>query len=325
MYNKEKRTGKSYATTKDKLRQRVADLEAERAVSLSKLKAAQAKELSAARQLLRETSASINQRHTIAVDSILALNQTHINTRNAAVAAYGGGLAWFTIVALIVFIASVILERIHRKGSGIEETVDLSQYDISPNAITEAWVALKNRAQFVIRSQIRAFAEKTPPAPLPVTPTELYDPTQLSNLRVELQLLDQDAEENNVIFIAPKATENRISKKSASKTPPPIENRRVEENQEVEETDPHIKTKEHTHEDSRAVKDTREKADYSMADLLQRLKDYKKRLGKHEQKKLALERAGKTVSKRTLNAITNNANWVKHYEALIAQAKEIKS
>ena len=51
----------------------------------------------------------------------------------------------------------------------------------------------------------------------------------------------------------------------------------------------------------------------------QRLKQYKKRLGRHEQKRLAQERTGKKVARRTIEAIENNRQWVKHYESLLSE------
>ena len=48
-----------------------------------------------------------------------------------------------------------------------------------------------------------------------------------------------------------------------------------------------------------------------------RLNMYKKRLARHIQIKLAAERAGRTVTQRTLDAIANNREWVTHYEALL--------
>jgi len=55
--------------------------------------------------------------------------------------------------------------------------------------------------------------------------------------------------------------------------------------------------------------------------LKQRLKFYKKRLGSHEQKAIKLERAGKEIPKRTLEAIENNERWIEHYTGLINQAE----
>ncbi|PHN05866.1 hypothetical protein [Flavilitoribacter nigricans] len=51
----------------------------------------------------------------------------------------------------------------------------------------------------------------------------------------------------------------------------------------------------------------------------QRLKMYKKRLGSVTQRKIKLEKAGKTVPKKTLAAIDNNTNWVEAYTARIQE------
>ena len=49
---------------------------------------------------------------------------------------------------------------------------------------------------------------------------------------------------------------------------------------------------------------------------------YKRRLARHIQKRIAAERAGRKVSKRTLTAIENNSRWVRHYENLINQKQQ---
>jgi hypothetical protein len=57
-----------------------------------------------------------------------------------------------------------------------------------------------------------------------------------------------------------------------------------------------------------------------IADLQQRLSQYRKRYARHVQRKLAAERAGKKANQRTLAAIENNAHWVHHYETALAEA-----
>jgi hypothetical protein len=49
----------------------------------------------------------------------------------------------------------------------------------------------------------------------------------------------------------------------------------------------------------------------------QRLKRYKKRLGEHVQKGNVQQRNGGEVKARTSEAITNNQDWVKHYEGIL--------
>ncbi len=47
-------------------------------------------------------------------------------------ARYGGGLAWFTVIALGILIFGIGIEEAHRKGSGMEETPWIGKYDFEP-------------------------------------------------------------------------------------------------------------------------------------------------------------------------------------------------
>lgn len=49
---------------------------------------------------------------------------------------------------------------------------------------------------------------------------------------------------------------------------------------------------------------------------------YKRRLARHIQKRIAAERAGRKVTARTLAAIENNREWISHYENLISQKQQ---
>ncbi len=69
-----------------------------------------------------------------------------------------------------------------------------------------------------------------------------------------------------------------------------------------------------------AVKDTPK--NLNAADVLQRLKQYKKRLGTQQQKALKQERVTGKVTKRTQAAIENNARWVDHYSQLLNSLQE---
>ena len=65
-------------------------------------------------------------------------------------------------------------------------------------------------------------------------------------------------------------------------------------------------------------------ADMSAADLAQRLKQYKKRLGAHEQKAIAQRRTGGVVKPRTAAAIANNRRWVDHYTTQLKRLTDAK-
>lgn len=204
IYNKERRTGNSYATAKDRARQKIADVEAEQAAAIAQITTEQGEALTALKGEYKAALAKADQDHRAALDQLEAEYKTAAGDRAQMVSTYGGGLAYFTIIALFIFLSSVILERIHAKGSGIAETVELSQYDINPPAIVEAWQAMRERIQTTIRAKIAQFDERTPAAPLPTSKRELYDPTQLSNVRIKLQLEDENEGEERTVRIAAK-------------------------------------------------------------------------------------------------------------------------
>lgn len=204
IYNREQRSGQSYATAKDAARQRIADVEAEQAAALAAITTEQGEAFAA---LKSEYKAAIEKAEQSRAAELAALETEYTaatTERGQTVNAYGGGLAYFTIICLFIFLASVILDRIHRKGSGIAETVELSQYDINPPAIVEAYQAMRERVQTTIRAKIAAFEERTPAAPLPTSKRELYDPTELSNVRIKLQLDDESEGKERTVKIAAK-------------------------------------------------------------------------------------------------------------------------
>lgn len=204
VYNRERRTGNSYATAKDRARQNIADVKAERSAELAAITTEQGAELAALKAEYKTSLKQIEAERSSDLAEVKEQHQAAKGERDATVNGYGYGLAYFTIICLFIFLASVILERIHAKGSGIEETVELSQYDVSPAAIVEAWQAFRERIQTNIRTRIAAFEERTPAAPLPTSKRELYDPTQLANVRVNLKLDDENEGEERTIRIAAK-------------------------------------------------------------------------------------------------------------------------
>jgi len=307
-YNKERRTGNSYATQKDRARQKLADLEAEGAAQIAAIKTAQAKELSEARQRHWEAVKLAKSDHRAATGEIKATNQQAEAERAATVSGYGTGLGWFTVICLFVFTASIILDRIHRKGSGIEEKVELSQYDLNPGAITEALAAFRERWQYLVRNQITKFADRTPPAPLPTASNDLYDPTQAATININLKIEREVEEEEQIIYLKPKRRTIGFNTNGNTKT-------RHQSTKQKNGKSPGKSTPAQTL-NSCAVK---EQDNMSLSDLTQRLKMYKKRLGKHQQKASVQQRSKGTVSKRTANAIENNRQWVEYYTQLIDQ------
>jgi beta-galactosidase GanA len=82
------------------------------------------------------------------------------------ISSYGGGLAWFTVFCLLIFVVSVLLNEVHRKGSEIEEKAQPTQYDFLPGIFTELVQMINNKYQHYARTIIYKIDGKTPEAPL---------------------------------------------------------------------------------------------------------------------------------------------------------------
>jgi hypothetical protein len=104
----------------------------------------------------------------IAADRRVALERVSVSNKSAAEAVsvrtsrYGGGLAWFTLIAMGVFIFSIGIEEVHRKGSGMTEVVVPGYYSFSPGLIGELRWAVENRLNYRLRAKIREFEALTP-------------------------------------------------------------------------------------------------------------------------------------------------------------------
>ena len=135
LIRKEERTGLSYRTRKETIRGNIASLEAGRNTEISRLQALQSKELRALTVNRRSDIKAIEQVHQndrakIEGNNIATLTRAETNT-----AYYGNGLAWFTIACLCVFLFSIIIEEIHKKGSGIEQIALPNQYYFSQSVL----------------------------------------------------------------------------------------------------------------------------------------------------------------------------------------------
>lgn len=301
--SREARTGRSYASRKDRTRQERAELEAEKAEALAVLEAERADELTQARTNYREQiEVAIASRKT-AIDEVKTANQQAEKDRLANVNKYGGGLGWFTVVCLFLFAVSVILDRIHRKGAGITESVQIEAYDFRPGAFREWWSAITERVNYRLHEKITDFANKTPSAPLPAQPGAVYDIAEaLQHVTIKLELDRDEEEEQRTIFLSTKEPEEVA----------PPQRQRIGFQRQGTSTNSSTAT----HEFSCAVKDAR--IDVKLADAKQRLRMYKKRLGSHQQKARKQEENNGKVCKRTAEAIINNQEWVRHYEGLLS-------
>ncbi|MEL6834554.1 MAG: hypothetical protein AAFP77_16285 [Bacteroidota bacterium] len=201
-YNLERNTGKGYGTKKRSIRAAIEQLEADRDTKAAELEQAKAGELSAILQERKGSLSAIGEEYAAQRDSVQHFNASARADLDRKVSAYGGGLAWFTVICLAVFVLSVVLHEIHRKGSGIEERILPTQYDFSDTVMNAALHALGNRYQQLVRSGIRNFEEGTAAPPLPAGVSELYNLGELQQPVYEVSFEELPASQRSVLLNA---------------------------------------------------------------------------------------------------------------------------
>jgi hypothetical protein len=184
---KERRTGQRLSTAKAAIKTRIAGIEAERSGELAALSERAAAELTKIRSEQKNALERLETAFEREKSNVEGLNAAAIAETKGRVDKYGSGLGWFTVVCLLVFVLSVTLDEIHRKGAGIIEAVQPTQYDFSPGVWEEAANVAFERINYLFRSRIKQFADATPAPPLPLAPPPLYDVRQIEQPRFVLQ------------------------------------------------------------------------------------------------------------------------------------------
>jgi parvulin-like peptidyl-prolyl isomerase len=288
--SREKTTGRSYATSKSKIREKMAAIEAEALAAAAALEASKG-----------EALATAEARRTASREKIEASNDAAKGKAAARTGRWGYGLAWFTVLALLFVVCSIGLNETYLKGADIEERAEPTQYFFQQSVFADFLQAIGNRWQYVARSTIQRIEEATPPPPLPTTPAVLYD-AEGKQVRIKVEYDAGDGEDEKITlplrrrigFTAPASGDEETPSARAKREKSHV---------------PFIAHEKH---------EKREHETPESRELKQRLKLYKKRLGGHKQKADALERKGKPVPQRTLDAIENNRHWINHYERLLS-------
>lgn len=198
----EKSTGQSYASRKQSVRAKIAQTEADRDVDLAALEDRQAAELTAALDRSRVAIDDARQKWTAGKTEIAAFNLKQADKAENKVDRYGGGLAWFTILCLCVFVCSIILHEVYHKGAKIEERAEPTPYHFQQSILADFSQAVGNKWQYFARSLIQRLEEKTPPPPLPTAPSALYDFDGLEQQKLKI-VYRQDGE-LPVIHLSPR-------------------------------------------------------------------------------------------------------------------------
>lgn len=267
--NRQWREKTSFGTQIDAARLEVEQANAELSAATAAITREKAEKLEALKVKFEAQSEELKKAHE---EQIKAAKEGQAGK----VSEYGGGLAYFTIICLVLLVVSITINRIVKKGSGVKEQVEITQYDLLPNPLIAAWNAAGHRIRYLALNAITKFDEKTPDLNLPDGVREIYDPAEVKRQRAKLKL--EEGEESQ--YVIPRKRIRAFG-----------------------ESDPEASAK------------TTSQPEHSFYEVNKRLRDYQKRLARHKQKAARYERKGETIPQRTQAAIENNAQWVDHWKS----------
>lgn len=202
---KEQRTGQRYTTERNVHTNAIKSIEATGADRVAVLEQDRAKELAAAKEHRHTATGAA----TDARAKTEAENEKTSAAHRTKISSYGGGLGWLTVIFHLVLLLSIVLDEMHKKGSGIELRAAPTQYHFSQsifallmNTITEKW-------NYYSRNKIQKWADKTPAPERPKTPHPLHDaPTMAIRRTVPPELLKEAQKATNSTGKHHTATQN---------------------------------------------------------------------------------------------------------------------
>lgn len=168
LLDKEQRTGQSYATRKAAIRGQIETVRANSSRTTAELKTARANALAAIQAAYRsklETISTDQRKGRLGIEQANETARAEIDNR---IANYGGGLAYFTLFCLIVFVVCVTIQELHRAGAGIDEQIEAGAYDFEAGPIAAFITAVQGRFDRFVYGIITRIEYGTKEAPEPV-------------------------------------------------------------------------------------------------------------------------------------------------------------
>lgn len=170
--------GKTYRGQITAAKARISAIQAQEAAELASLEQDKAKRLEAALKARNKALAVIEAEYNQQRLKIEKKNNKAEASTESQVKNYGSGLAWFTVVCLLVLLFSVAIDEIHKKGSAIEEVALPNQYYFSESIAAEFWGMVNDKINYHLRAFIRKQAARTPEPPAPEEPPTLWEIAQ---------------------------------------------------------------------------------------------------------------------------------------------------
>lgn len=178
---RERTTGKRYTTLLANLRQQIAEAQADGKERIATLKTERADALQKIDSEHKSKTSAIDSDHRAQVGAIDLANAEAVATVAGKVNNYGGGLAYFTILCLVVFLLSVCLKELHLAGAGIVESVEPDAFTFEAGKIPALLAAITGRVNRWYYGIIHRIERGTREAPEPVAAPKLWQ-RERSNL-----------------------------------------------------------------------------------------------------------------------------------------------
>jgi hypothetical protein len=140
---------------------------------------------------LLETKAAnlerVKSRQFSAADEIGGRNKKRLQTSEERVNKYSSYLSTFSVLTVVFFLLTIVLDEIHKRGSGIQEIAIPHQYQFEEPVLSKLSKALSGKFQYHARRVIDRIEDSTPAPGAPLTPHPLYDWSGLTPRRVTMQ------------------------------------------------------------------------------------------------------------------------------------------
>ena len=180
---KERNQGASFSTQKATIKQSIADATAVHAAKLAELTSAGAMEMQALQQEHNALDADLMRERSEWLAALKQGNEAATAKREKQVRAWGGSIAWFTVLCLIVLLLSIALQEVHAHGSEIHEEVLPNEYYFRQSPFAAFMAAITERYHSKVFALIKKIEDGTSEPPEPGKPPVLYEYEQRAERR----------------------------------------------------------------------------------------------------------------------------------------------
>ena len=172
---KERNTGQSFATQKATIKQSIADATAVHAAKLAELTSAGAKEMQALQDEHASLNADLMRERSEWLTALKQGNEAAEMKREKQVRAWGGSVAYFTVLCLIVLLLSIGLQEVHQHGAGVQEETLPNEYFFRQSPFSSFMAAITERYHANVFALIKRIEDGTPEPPEPGKAPTVYE------------------------------------------------------------------------------------------------------------------------------------------------------